>query len=456
MAWRQLNGQARILAVMAEEPVKEILRFAPSPTGYLHVGNARTALFSWLWARHTGGEFHLRIEDTDQARLVADAEDQIKAALEWLGLSWDGSVVKQSERVERGVYGEYAKQLSADGRAYESDGAIRFKWPDSPPVMKVAYFESEKRRLEREFDKSSAPSAFEDFVLIKADGFPTYNFAHIVDDHELGVTRVIRGDEFTSSLNKYAALCEAFGWNQPKYNHVPQILGPDKSKLSKRHGAKDVLEYRDDGYLPEALANFIALIGWSPGGNRELFFTPDELTEAFNLDGIQPSPGVFDDDKLRWLNKEHMKQRDAGDLMQVAVAGGFWKPLKDGGEARLFQLAAERASTLAEIKLDEYFTKRPKVSKEHLVGSENPETVGVWLERTQRHLDDVTDWNADRLKGALSDLCNELDLVPKQLYPVLRVAVTGADQTPALWDLFEVFGKEETLTRLEQAASLVA
>lgn len=442
---------------------KEVLRFAPSPTGYLHVGGARTALFNWLWAAHTGGEFHVRIEDTDRARLVADAEDQIKRSLEWLGLGWSGDVVRQSARSEQGVYREYADQLVENGWAYADDSAegtaIRFKWPDNPKPMEVTYFDAAKP-WRTTVDAKSAPTAFEDFVLIKADGFPTYNFAHVVDDHDLGVTRVIRGDEFTPSLNKYVALHQAFDWQPPKYNHVPPILGPDKSKLSKRHGAQDVLDYQKAGYLPTALANFVALIGWSPGRNRELFFSLDELAAAFSLDGIQKSPGVFDVEKLNWMNAEHMKNQDAGALLALAKEAGFWPEQETDRDAAVIGLAMERAKTLQDLAAyrDSYFYHRPEVPKSKLVGEENPESVAVWLEKVQRQLEALPEkkWETDTLHNELTDVLEELGLEPKQLYPVLREALTAEPHTPALWDIMAVLGKVESLARLAAAAALVA
>lgn len=475
-------------------------RFNPSPTGYLHVGNVRTALYAWLWARHNHGKFFFRIEDTDQARFLADAEDQIKRSMEWLGMDWEPDVWHQSERLD--IYLKKALELVEQGKAYIADDSdedvkkardtwqaakpetrgllrypsrespvssdkydssqghvIRFLWPENPSRMDVEYFHGAGDRRESgvmSVDPETAPSAFEDFILIKSDGFPTYNFAHIIDDHHQEITDVIRGDEFTPSLNKYYALYDAMGWesSRPRYYHVPTILGPDgKSKLSKRSGAVDVLGYRDKGYLPTALVNFLVLIGWSPGGDRELFFAPEELIETFNLGGIQKSPGVFDENKLRWMNKEHMKQRDLGDLLTLAKADKFWP--EDEKDLKKFELALERASTLADLTLDSYYTSRPKLAKKELVGDESPETVGVWIERSLRHLEGVSEWTPDRLKTSLQDVLNKLNLVPKQLYPVLRVALTGAPQTPPIWDVMEVLGKTESLERLEAAEALM-
>ena len=441
-----------------------ITRFAPSPTGYLHVGGARTALFAWLWAKKRKGEFHLRIEDTDRARLVKDAEKQITESLQWLGLDWSDTVLRQSERLD--VYEKYAKQLVASGFARgskEKEGTvIRFKWPEPSQPVTIEPFQG---RPKITVDPQTVASAFEDFVLIKSDGYPTYNFAHIIDDLETGVTDVIRGDEFTSSLHKYYALYQALGKADalPRFYHVPPILGPDKAKLSKRHGAQDVLEYREAGYFPEALANFIALIGWNPGDDREVFTSLDELTEAFDLARIQRSPGIFDQEKLHWLNGEHLKALDVGELLARAVMGGFWKPKQQGDMAydeKVLRLATERIRTLVDLKEVQsgYFYQRPKVTVQRLIGTENAETVGVWLERTLRALSALpeAEWNAERIEQILTDLRDELDLEPKQLFPPLRIAITNADRTPPLWDVCEVLGKTEAIARLEAAQSLVA
>lgn len=445
---------------------KVITRFAPSPTGYLHVGAVRTALFAWLWARQNGGEFRLRIEDTDRQRFVEGAEEQIKESLEWLGLGWDGKVLRQSERLDE--YRAQADRLVKAGFARKSEEkagtVVRFKWSEPKRPVTIEPFHG---RPPVTVDPQTVPAAFEDFVLIKSDGYPTYNFAHIVDDLETGVTHVIRGDEFTSSLHKYHALYEALGraGAMPRFYHVPPILGPDKAKLSKRHGAQDVLDYRRDGYLPEALANFVALIGWNPGDDREFFGSLDELTKAFDLAKIQRSPGVFDGEKLAWLNGEHLRALDTGELLDRAIAGGFWTASSEaqGGRAydeKVLELATERVRTLAELAdvRKGYFYEAPKVETGRLVGKENPETVGVWLERVLRDFSKLPEgeWNAERLEKLLVDLCNELDLEAKQLFPPLRIAVTDADRTPPLWDVFAVLGKDEVVSRLDTAQSLVA
>lgn len=473
-------------------------RFNPSPTGYLHIGNLRAALYQWLWARHSGGKFLFRIEDTDQARFVPDAEEQIESSLEWIGLDWDGEVWHQSERLD--IYHKLALGLVSAGKAYIADESpeelktmreaqqkngqqphydgssrdkalewepgsgkvIRFRWPDNPRPMNVTYFAIGKDPGRLSIDPTEAPSAFEDFVILKADGYPTYNFAHVIDDHDQAITHVIRGNEFTPSLHKFVAVHDALGYAVPDFIHVPPILGPDgKSKLSKRHGAQDVLDYRAAGYLPEALANFLVLIGWNPGGDRELFFTLDELAEVFTLDGLQKSPGVFDEQKLKWMNKEHMKKRmnDRGisALKALAIETGSWKPRDSDNEDRVFELSAERAQTLKEIDQDnEYYFTKPVVDAKKIAGDEDSSTVRAWIQESAHCLRDTPEWTSERLQETLNEVRASLDVKPKQLFPVLREALTGAPHTPALWDVLEVLGKDESLERLAVAEALVA
>ena len=480
---------------MSNRSESAITRFAPSPTGYLHVGGLRSALFNYLWAKRTGGRFHLRIEDTDQARLVEDAESQIIESLSWLGITWDGEIVRQSERQKahrslalelvksRHAYvaDESPEQLaemrarqrsatapSYDGTAreqglsYDPDHphqVIRFRWPDDPNLS-VSFRNEIAGGRQVTISRSEAPTMFEDFVLIKADGLPTYNFAHVVDDHEMGITDVIRGNEFISSAHKYAALSDVLGWNRPRYAFLPPILGPHGTKkLSKRDGAVSALDYRDQGFLPEAVANFLALIGWSPGGDREYFGSLEELAEAFSLDRVQKSPGRFDEQKLRWLNGEHLKQRDPGEIAELAASGGFWKASDDPHyDGRVLAQALQGIDTLSELTevAHGYFYHRPQLSAEQLIGDHPVADVASWLERVNRGLAATEDWSADRIQNILMDIREELNLAPKELFPVLREALTGAPRTPAIWDLMTVLGREESLARLEAAEALVA
>lgn len=274
---------------MAIEKVK--VRFAPSPTGIPHIGNIRTALFNYLFAKHTGGEFILRIEDTDQKRLVKEAEDAIYESLSWLGLKHDGEVIHQSQRLD--IYKKHARILIDKKVAYEKDGAVwvlvpknkAFEWKDLIGNKNIRFEEGTQ----------------EDFVILKSDGFPTYHLANVIDDHLMGITHVIRGEEWISSVPKHIYLYGSFGWGRPEFAHLPVILGPDKSKLSKRHGAKSVLDYRDEGFLKETIINFMALLGWNPGGDKEQLGI-DEISRLFRLEDVNTANPIFNEKKLEWLN----------------------------------------------------------------------------------------------------------------------------------------------------------
>ena len=271
------------------------VRFAPSPTGYLHIGGARTALFNWLFARHEGGEFLLRIENTDVGREVAEATDQIQGTLSWLGLGWDGEVTFQLDRMERAQ--EVARELVAKGKAYEDEGAIRFSMPDEGVT---AWEDVVLGRIEYPNEK------LEDVVLVRSDGRPTYNFASPLEDWIDGITHVIRGDDHVSNTPKQIVVLRALGAEPPVYAHVPSVFGGDGRKLSKRHGAVSVDEFRDAGYVPEALMNFLALLGWAPDGETTVM-SREELVERFSLERVGSSPATFDYAKLDWMNGVYLR-----------------------------------------------------------------------------------------------------------------------------------------------------
>ncbi|MBI3093089.1 MAG: glutamate--tRNA ligase [Candidatus Levybacteria bacterium] len=272
------------------------VRIAPSPTGIPHIGNTRTALFNFLFARHNRGQFILRIEDTDRVRYVPESEKAICEILEWLGLLWDEKYV-QSGRLD--IYREYADKLLKNEMAYKDEGAVRFKMPKED---KTSWTDAVGNK-EIAFDNSTQ----EDFVILKSDGFPTYNFANVVDDYLMKITHVIRGDEFISSTPKHIQLYKAFDWKPPVFAHLPVILGSDRQKLSKRHGAESVLYYREQGYLKEALLNFMVLLGWNPGEEREIM-SIDEMVRLFDLKDVNTASPVFDIKKLEWFNGHYIRQ----------------------------------------------------------------------------------------------------------------------------------------------------
>ena len=272
-------------------------RFAPSPTGALHIGSVRTALYAYLVAKKAKGTFSLRIEDTDQARLVEGAVEDIVDTLKWLGLEFDGEIIYQSKRLD--VYKEYAQKLISEKKAYENMGAVYFK-TDKEAKSKIIDLVGNR---EIEFDNSTQ----DDFVILKSDSYPTYHLAHVVDDHLMETNPVIRGAEWISSIPKHVQLFKAFGWQVPQYAHLPIILGTDKSKLSKRHGAKAASEFRQDGFLAEAILNYMAFLGWTPPSGKEIL-SLDEMIEEFDLEDVNLANPVFDITKLEWMNGEYIRK----------------------------------------------------------------------------------------------------------------------------------------------------
>src|SRR3990172_10155527 len=315
-----------------------VVRYAPSPTGIPHIGNIRTALFNFLLAKNQNGQFILRIEDTDRKRFIPKSIPKIKESLLVLGLKWDGEEIYQSKRLN--LYQEHLEILKKKQLTYNKEGAWYFKVEKSKKI-------SWQDLLHGPINFSS--DVIEDFVIVKSDGFPTYHFASVVDDHEMQVSHVMRGDEWISSTPKHLLLYQAFSWNPPKFIHLPPILGPDKKKLSKRQGARSVLEYIEDGYLPEALVNFLALLGWSPKGDRELF-TLDELIAEFQVERLNKNSPIFNLGKLNWFNRKYLAKYAQKDLLSQVRK--FSKKAKAEDDARLsliLNLIRDRMTTLADF-----------------------------------------------------------------------------------------------------------
>src|SRR3989338_2168415 len=287
------------------------VRFAPSPTGYLHIGSARTALFNWLFARHEGGKFFLRIEDTDKERSKQEFLEEILGSLKWLGLDWDDELVFQSKRTA--YYREIAEKLLKEDQAYYEEKAIRFR---VPKTGKVAFDDLLHGRIE--FDLEQHGSLAEDLVIFKSDGSPTYNFAVVCDDAQMGITHVIRGDDHISNTPKQLPLYEALGFKKPIFCHIPLILGSDRSRMSKRHGATSIRDYLEAGFLPEAIVNYLALLGWSPGNNQELI-DRGELVKKFDLKRVLKTGAVFGKDKLEWMNGQYVRKLSVAELTNRLV-----------------------------------------------------------------------------------------------------------------------------------------
>lgn len=472
-------------------------RFAPSPTGYLHVGGIRTALFAWLVARQNDGQFILRIEDTDQAREVQGSADHIQESLAWLGLDWDEGPNRpdspeksyfQSQRLD--IYKKWAEKLVAEGKAYadpytpEEVQAFReaakaakkpFLYreyrPESPPVWdgtRPLRLKSNPKSYEWHDevmgDLKSDPEVIDDFIIMKSDGFPTYNFAHIIDDHEMGITHVIRGQEFLASMPKYLNLYEALDFPVPVFATMPHILGPDGSKkLSKRDGAKDILEYRKEGYLPEAMRNFLASLGWNDGTEQEVF-TTDELIQKFSLDRVQKSGARFDERRLLWLNGAHIRMLPLEKL--VAIIGNkpgeatFWPPeafdFDETYRTNVLAIVQERLKFFQELpELSRFFfTDLPEdmnlIDDNKQLKKFNYTELKAMLEATKSSLEQSA-FGTEDLINKLNQLLEETGQKPGVLFSLIRIAITWAPASPALADTLHVLGKEKSLERITKA-----
>jgi glutamyl-tRNA synthetase len=464
-------------------------RFAPSPTGALHLGTVRTALFAWLYAKHNNGKFILRIEDTDQTREVEGAVAKIVETLKWLGLDWDEGPEKagafgpyiQSERLN--FYKKHAEELITKGKAYRCwcsperlnslrEEAIKnkkaFKYDryclnhpsdvNIPHVVRILIPKNQKVTwndvIKGEITVDTKD--VDDFVGLKSDGFPTYHLANVVDDHLMEITSVIRSDEWLASTPKHILLYESFGWEKPEFAHVPNVLSPEgRSKLSKRHGAKAVLEYRDSGYLQSSLINMMATLGWNDGTDKELF-SINELVKVFNLDRVQKSPAILDEKRLQWLNGTYIRQLSDDDLFRLGkdfLPSDAMKFDKEYIE-KVMQLAKERLKFFAELPdITSFFFKTPVVNLELISGNkqlkkfESSELVKL-LQIARDKLSEI-DYDKDSLTKSLNELLEETGQKPGILFSLIRISTTWAHFSPSLVDTLEVLGKDEVLRRID-------
>jgi glutamyl-tRNA synthetase len=431
------------------------VRFAPSPTGYLHVGGARTALFNWLYARRHGGTFVLRIEDTDAERSSWEMVAGIVDGLRWLGLDWDeGPDVGgahapyfQSQRLEK--YREQAERLVREGKAYLDEGAIRFKVPPGHTsfddlVHGTVKFENEH---------------IENFVILRSDRHPTYHLSVVVDDVDMRITHVVRGDDHISNTPKQVLLYEAFGAKPPAFAHVPLILGPDKKRLSKRHGATSVMEYHRLGYLPEAMVNFLALLGWSPGGDRELFVR-DELIERFTLEGISGGNAVFNPEKLDWFNQQHIARLAPGDLLRRIEPRlreqGLWRDSLATTDADwiasvldLLKLRVKKLDQLVD-DLRPFLAERPSLDPAAAAKYLTPQASAA-LASLASELQHAPAWDAASLEGILRSAADRGGIKAAAVIHAARVAVTGRAVSPGLFDVLALLGPDRVITRLIDA-----
>lgn len=458
-----------------------VTRFAPSPTGFLHIGGARTALFNWLFARHHGGRFLLRIEDTDRARSTQAATQAIFDGMEWLELGWDGEAVSQFSRIER--HAEAARQMLEAGTAYrcyasaEEIDAFRQKakaegrpplfispwrdrgpadWPDAPHTIRLRAPREGKVAVEDQVQGTVSWDAgqLDDLILLRSDGTPTYMHAVVVDDHDMGVTHVIRGDDHLTNAARQTLIYRALGWEPPVFAHLPLIHGPDGAKMSKRHGATGVIDYRDLGYLPAAVRNYLARLGWSHGD--EEFFTDAQAVEWFGLEAVGRSPARFDFAKLENLNGQHIRATDDAELIlrieELLNAQGQSAPDAATRDRLLRAMPGlkERAKTLVEIiEMAHYILGArpflPDAKAEKHLGDDARAMLG----RLTARLRDASEWQAGPIEQIVRSFAEEEQLKLGKVAQPLRAALTGRSVSPGVFDVIETLGRDETLARLD-------
>lgn len=435
-----------------------ITRFPPSPTGNLHIGGARTALFNYLFAQHHGGKIYLRLENTDEGRSTPEYEQNILDSLKWLGLGFDAlpegkPFWRQSERKD--IYRTHLKKLVKGGRAYiskETEGeraeVVRFKNPNK----KVAFTDLIRGPIE--FDTTELG----DMVIAKSLDEPLYHLAVVIDDHEMGITHVIRGEDHISNTPRQILLQEAFGFSAPKYAHIPLILAPDRSKLSKRHGAVSVTEYRDKGYLAESFVNYLALLGWNPGTERE-FFSLDELVKEFSLSKIHKGGAIFSEEKSRWMNREYLKRGGRDGLIPL-LPQEFTKGRNQLQVRALADMFLERISVLGDIRREllsgayEYLFSEPEYPKELLKWEKATEDPRLHLEQVISLIEKIpeTSFTEMAVKEGLTSYA-EVRGKGNVLWP-MRVALSGREQSPNPFILAAILGKRTTVQRLQKAVTL--
>ena len=484
------------------------VRYAPSPTGDPHVGNIRTALWTWLHARHHGGQFIVRIEDTDQSREVPGAVRRILDSLRWLGMDWDEgpdidgpfAPYTQSERLP--MYRAAVERLLEHGRAYrcfctsERLDALRAAQREAkqPPgydalcasldadasanrasagEAHVVRFLMPREGMTTFTDLLRGEISVEnrlsdDFVILKSDGFPTYHLAHVVDDYAMQITHVSRGEEWIPSAPRHVQVNQALGYPVPVYVHTSVILGPDGGKLSKRHGAKSVLEHAEDGYLPDALFNFLAIMGWSPDGATEVM-TRDEMIAAFDFSGLAPHPATFDVQKLDWMNGVYLRAMPERELseqfatwLERTLPGDVPRPIDRAYVEEITPLARERVKTLRDLTplVDFFFAQEaPTPTREALLGKPyraRAADASRALVAAATHLEVVAEWDSARIEATLRTAAEEIGEKAADVFMLCRVAVTGKPVTPPLFETMAIVGQEPCLTRLRAASEIVA
>ncbi len=459
-----------------------VTRFAPSPTGFLHIGGARTALFNWLFARHHDGKFLLRIEDTDRKRSTEEAVAAIYAGIEWMGLNWDGEAVSQFSRVDE--HRKAVERLLADGKAYKCycspeeltemrenaraegrpmryDGRWRDKAAEEAPegidpVIRLKAPTQGETVINDlvQGEVKVANDQLDDMVLMRADGTPTYMLAVVVDDHDMGVTHVIRGDDHLTNAFRQHQLYKSLGWESPSFAHIPLIHGADGAKLSKRHGALGVEAYRDDGFLPEAMRNYLLRLGWAHGDDE--FIPTDKAIEWFDLDGVGKSPSRFDVAKLTNLNAQYMRSSDSGmlaDLIEPALAERLGRDLNEVEKCRILEGMdglKERAKTVVELQDNAFFYIAPRPLEMNdkarkLLSEEGLEKIAA----LRGILAELDEWTPEKMETVVKQLAEAQEIKLGKLAQPLRAALSGSNISPGIFDVMDVLGRDESLGRLD-------
>ncbi|MGI1691564.1 glutamate--tRNA ligase [Thermoanaerobacter uzonensis] len=468
-------------------------RFAPSPTGSLHIGGARTALFNWLFARHNGGKFILRVDDTDLERSTEESMKGILDGLRWLGIDWDEGPIYQSQRIEE--YRKFANKLLEEGKAYycfctkeeleemrkqaEREGRppmytgkcrnltkeqiVEYLRQGRKPAIRLKVPQQGKTvvhdiiRGDVEFDNST----FDDFIIMKSDNMPTYNFATVVDDYQMGITHVIRAEEHLSNTPKQILIYEALGLGIPQFAHVSMVLAPDRSKLSKRHGATSVQEFRDQGYLPEAIVNYITLLGWMPKGGEEIFDVSKSIKE-FTLERVSKNPAVYDVQKLTWINGHYIRNYDLDKLTEAVIP--FLKAknlIREDFDydyiKKIVSAVREREKTLVDIAdaMSYYFTEVNEYEEKGVKKYFTKEKVVDILRKAVVILKKVEPFNKFTTEESYRKLVEELQISSGELFHPTRLAISGRTFGPGLFDIMELLGKERTIERIEKAIDFI-
>jgi len=482
--------------MQSEPEVTVRLRFAPSPTGYPHLGNIRTALFNWLFARHHNGKFILRIEDTDVTRRVEGAVETILDSLRWLGLNWDEGPYFQSQRLP--IYREIVHKLLDEGQVYlcycspqrlEKMRQEQIKCKQPPKYDRRCRDLTQRERTQLEamgvtpVIRFKTPLAGEttfldlihglvtfkndtldDFILLKSDGYPTYHLANVVDDHLMAISHVLRADEWLSSTPRHVLLYQALNWQAPQFAHLPMILGPDRAKLSKRHGATTITEYQKQGYLADAMVNFLALLGWSLDDHTELL-SREDLIKHFSLERVGKTAAIFNKDKLEWMNGVYLRALSLGEFVQQAMPfldrdlpETVKRPLDNDYVSQVLSLIQERAKTLADVpQLASFFFDDVQYDAGLLLSKKrDAKSAAKAMTIASQKLEEITTWDATTIEDVLRPLATKLNLSTGELFGLLRIAITGRTAAPPLFQTMAILGKGKCLERINKALQLLS